>query len=611
MKKSGKVLIILGVIAISSAWLFIHKQNDESLTEIFSLEPKYENHTFTYWMHHWYNNPWGGTVNAEAQVALQSMGAKATPYLVDWIGKPETEGLNFNYPGYALKGFELLGPVAKSAVPDLIKMIGPFSHQDFPMRALQFIGRDAVPPLAEKLLETLADTNTPVMNWRDQGYGTNVFHVQECVIQVLSQMGTNAETAVPALIKCLDSKTSWHQAEAASALASVGRNEPDIVIPALINAFTNSDSSLGNQGRVFWPRGSAKSAIAGALGSVGGSRPNVVVPFLINVLTNHDAKTAGRGAVAGALAKAGNNQPDIILPVLIYGLTNGDAASTDRDSIAGSVAFVGRGQPDVIVPVLIFAFTNSSIQAQAGIADALATLGSDAQPAIPFLLLAGKNEDWKLRARAAIAVKTIAPQTPNALAPLIKNLENQDGYARYRALYELGRLGTNGAEALPALVKYLHDTNSQTRTDTERCIQDINWFSDEIIASLGENLSYTNSFTSEEAATTLAQFASRSKLAFVTLIKRDSSGKNGAGQVDRTRLFETSGILAEISRENPKFMLECLDDDDPLVRARALFVFYNLGVSVPESIPTLQRLSTNDPEADVRSRAVEVLRQQQ
>jgi HEAT repeat protein len=564
MKKPILILAVVGALLISSVWLFLHKPDEGGFAELFSFEPQYEGHTFTYWMHHWYNNPWGGSVNAEAEVALQSMGAKATPYLVSWISKRPTEGLDFNYPGYALKGFEALGPVAKPAVPDLINMIGPFSHQDYPMRALLFIGRDAVSPLAEKLLETLADINKPITNWRDPGYQTNVFRVQGCVIQTLNQMGTNAEAALPALIKCLNSKTSLHQAEAASALASVGRNQPDVVIPVLISAFTNLNLPLNNNNKIFfgWNSGSVPSAIAGALGSIGGSRPNVVIPFLNNVLTKHDAKTANRGAVAGALAQVGNNQPDIILPVLIYVLTNGDANAADRDSIAGSVASVGHGQPDFIVPALIFAFTNSTIQAQAGIADALATLGSDSQSAIPFLRLAGQSEDWRLRARAAIAVKTIAPQTPNALAPLIKNLESQDGYARYRALYELGKLGTNGAEALPALVKCLHDTNSQMRTDTERCIQNINQFSDEIIIALGENLSYTNSFTSGEAWATLGKFAARSKFAFVTLVKKGISSP-----VDKDVREQSKWVLINISRDDPKFMLECLDDSDAGVRS--------------------------------------------
>ena len=596
MRKATLILVAVGALLISCVWLFLHKPDEGGWSELFSLEPKDEGHTFTYWMEHWHLQY--GQRNIQAELALRAMGVKAVPYLVKWISKD---------PERALEGFKVLGPVAKPAIPDLIKIIG--QNRDFPDRALLCIGKDAVLPLADRLVETLSDTNYPFVQGaiRMEVRKTSGFYIRGCILKVLSQMGTNAEAAVPALIKCLNSKTSHHQAEAAGALASVGRNQPDIVMPVLINAFTNANL-ISNPGRSYWPwgSGSAQSSIAGALGSLGGSRPNVVIPFLINVLTNCDAKTGNRGAVAGALAQVGRDKTDVILPVLIYALTNGDASAADRDSIAGSVASVGHAQPDVIVPALIFAFTNSTIKAQAGIADALATLGNDSQSAIPFLLLAGQSEDWQLRARVAVAVKKIAPQTPNALAPLIKNLEGQDSYARYRALYELGRLGTNALEALPALAKCLHDPNSQTRTDTERCIQNINIFSDEIILGLGKNLSYTNSFTSGEAVSTLGRFADRSKLAFLMLVKNEVNGS--VGRDDREQIKYT---LVNISRVDVTFLLECLDDPDASVRSGALRVFYDLERLVPDSIPILRRMTTNDPNLDLRSRAADVLRLQQ
>lgn len=608
MKTRLLILISIGFVLILSVGIYWQSKVDHKFSFPFS-EPRYEGESLSYWVLHVYSYNQSRRLNPTAQEAILHIGTKALPLLLDWISRPEPR---FSVPGtieyqrHAVNAFEILGPIAKPAIPSLIKIIG--QNRNFPDRALLCIGKDAVLPLADRLVETLSDTNYPFVQGaiRMEVRKTSGFYIRGCILKVLSQMGTNAEAAVPALIKCLNSKTSHHQAEAAGALASVGRNQPDIVMPVLINAFTNANL-ISNPGRSYWPwgSGSAQSSIVGALGSLGGSSPNVVIPFLINVLINRDAKTADRGAIAGALAQAGRDKPNVILPVLIYALTNGDARAVGRDSIAGNVASVGHGQPDVVVPALIFVFTNSTIQAQAGIADALATLGSEAQSAIPFLLLAGQSADWQLRARAAIAVKKIAPQTPNALAPLIRNLEGLDSYARYRALYELGRLGTNGVEALPALAKFLHNTNSNVRYHTERCIEDINQFSDDVIVALGENLSYTNSFAAELAESILGKFADRSKLAFVTLAKTVGSGSVGKDVREQAKY-----TLINISRVDATFLLECLDDPDASVRSGTLRVFYDLARLVPDSIPILRRMTANDPDLGVRSRAVDVLKLQ-
>jgi len=458
MKTRLIVIIVIGGVLILSCYLYWCNKTDRNPAAFISAEPTYDGQTFTYWMNHLYGEY--GRRNAEAESALRAMGAKAAPCLARWMtrsDKMDQAVLDFNYFDRGLIGFEILGPKANSATPQLIKSFGRnFGYSE---KALVFIGKDAVPVLMDKLVETLSDTNNPFFQGviRMGVRKKSGFYIRGSILRVFNDMGTNAEAAIPALIKCLNSKNEkvlWQQAQTAVALASVGRNQPDIVIPALMGAFTNTNVQVKNRNAVFppgWNPTSARGAIAAALGSIGISRPNIVIPFLIYALTNSDAKVPDRGAVAGALTQVGRDQPNAIFPALIYALTSGDASATDREGIASSVAAVGHAQPDVTVPVLIFAFTNSTVHARCGIADALATFGNDAQSAIPFLLSAGQDRDWELRAHAAVAVKKIAPQTPNALTPLIGNLENQNGYVRYRALYELGRLRTNAGEALPVL----------------------------------------------------------------------------------------------------------------------------------------------------------------
>jgi hypothetical protein len=74
---------------------------------------------------------------------------------------------------------------------------------------------------------------------------------------------------------------------------------------------------------------------------------------------------------------------------------------------------------------------------------------------------------------------------------------------------------------------------------------------------------------------------------------------------------QTKYRLIDIARRDPTFLLQCLDDSDAGVRSGALKVFYDLARDVPESIPKLRQLTTNDPDTSVRSLADDVLRLQQ
>jgi HEAT repeat protein len=563
MRKPIIFLIVFGVLAIGIAWLFVHRMNKEEFREIFSSEPKYEGRTFTYWMEHWYLNPWGSPVNPESQAALKAMGVRAVPYLVKWVEEPPKYGLELNRPEYALQGFQVLGPTAKSAIPDLLKNID--QNQGYPARALQCIGKDAVPALAEKLLETLADKREPIMNWRDPGYKGNFFHVQVAVIRCLQEMGTNAEAAIPALVKAMQANHRWWWTDNPyAALVSVGKNHPEIIVPALTD-----------------------------------------------VLTNSSVPEYNRGVIAEAMSSYGTNHIEAFLPVLMDTINNKHTDAWSRRVMAGALAIVGQNQPDLVVPVLIEAFTNTDDENRYGIAEALGGFGSNARVALPLLLPDIHSSNFYLREKAAIAVKEIAPEQSDAMAVLIQDLNNPQPGNRQQTIYALGRLGTNGLDAVPALLQCLSHPDMQTRIDATRSLTQIGVTSDEFIADLGENLSCTNEFMVQEAEETLCNLAGRSKLAFVTLVKNGVCGQIGKSYQDQAKF-----LLANTARTNSASLLACLDDTNAQVRYGALKIFNEFRTPtlrphfVPEAIPKLMELSTNDPDQNVRRRAADALRWQ-
>jgi len=574
MKNRLVIILGVGLLAICIIWL---RNND--LSQVLSLEPKYEGHTLSYWMNHWYSNPWGGAVNSEAQTAIKSMGAKAVPYFVDWIGRPYNSYPGRNYPDLALKGFEVLGPVARPAVPKLIKMIG---RGDYPMRALLCIGADAVPALADKYVETLTYTNPPMMNWRDSRSSTSPARIQEGIIQTLSQMGTNAEFAAPGLIKGIRSQTSWTRTAAAMALGNIGINQPDTVIPVLINVFTNTDPST-------------MVAVAGAMASIGKNRPDIVVPVLIRKLTNDSMDVMSQGGIAEALASVGHGRPTTVVPVLIQVFTNMNNNAVQPT--VGRQVFPFR--PDFYYRMSNFYDFNASPQSR--VADALATFGSQAAEAVPYLLLAGGSTNANLRSHVAVAVQKIAPLTPASLAPLIRNLAEKDVQVRRQALWTFESLGTNAAEALPMLVQTcLHDSDTEVRKSSMECISKIGQINDDIIHAMNENLASADSSIDYAAYGVLAGFSDRSKDAFVSLMKAMRTCPDG-----QTRQQIKYCLQSAVNRSTT-ILNECVFGIDPENRYEALQLSDQFGMDFSDSRAPLQMM-LHDKKLEARILATNML----
>ena len=436
-------------------------------------------------------------------------------------------------------------------------------------------GRSRQPTLIPPKIENLGTNAIPVLI---EFLTTNKFHPQQnttnririsyrnvrvlqFAMQTLGSMGTNAEKAAPILTEYLRNGEIGAQDVAAEALANVGRNKLEIIIPILINALTNS-SPVHN-----------------------------------------------RGGISGAMALLGTNYADIFLPVLTGVINDKLTDDANRRAIAGALAVVGKNQPEVIIPILMTTFTNTATEYRDGIADALASFRNDARPAISILLAASRSQYFPLRMHAAVAVKLIAPETPNALAPLIRDLDNPEMYVRQQTIYTLSGLGTNGYEAVPALLKCLSHPNTQTRIDATRTLNNIGITSDEYISALGMNLSCSNEYVFLETVETLANMSGHSKTAFFTLAKAGVSGEI------RCLIYRDSPIflLGQAMRTNTPDLLKGLENPDAQVRLGTLEVFNAFRTPslrphlVPEAVSKLRELAEKDLDSKVRERAADML----
>lgn len=598
MKKS--VFILITIVTLGSQGLAQTSIAGETPTQSpgASPDPEYDGKPLSQWLNNlstWQYSR-GRVINPQAKEALLHVGTNALPLLLNWIAKP-ISGWSSPEEDRAVEGFEMLGSVAKPAVPDLIKLIG--QNQDYPERALVFIGKDAVPSLADKLLETLSETNDPFF-WDSHGMAvrkTSKYFIRTRILDVLDKMGTNAEPAIPALIKTVSTNLPSFYGRIFSrnpyaVLANVGQNHPEFVIPVLLERFTNS-ASLGME----------RGLIAEAMSAFGTNQAKVFMPVLIAALSENQTNDSSRVQIGAALAVMGINQPDVLVPVYLTALTDKNNNEGIRCSIAGDLDSVAHNQPDIVVPALMAAYTNCTVEGRSSIAGLLASFGDRSRSMVPLLMADSRSHeipinrlDWKIG--LASAAKRIAPDITNTLAPLIEDLGSIEPGIQQRMARAFDDLGTNGIDAVPALLSYLTNNTTQVRCDAIGALNSIGVKSDEYIAILSKTVSDTNTFVAHAAQSTLCTLATNSQLAFNTVLK-DVIGAH----VDEDVQEQAKWRLLGISRKDPKFLVSSLDSPDSAVRSGALVVFYPLNQCVRESFRKLEQMSHEEPDSATRALA--------
>jgi hypothetical protein len=162
------------------------------------------------------------SVGKERQVAgdfVRKCGTNAVPQLLEMLKSKEDHEASM-----AAHGFEFLGVVGASAIPELSTMLVDTNYTSVAAEALSYIGAPAVPVLTQEL-----ENPNPAV-------------VKEATLRV-SQLGTNASTAIPVLLRHLTNENSTISIYAANALGEL-RLRPEVVIPALTNQIWSANSSM-------------------------------------------------------------------------------------------------------------------------------------------------------------------------------------------------------------------------------------------------------------------------------------------------------------------------------------------------------------------------------
>jgi HEAT repeat protein len=606
-------------------WLTSCNAGEENVSATNSIsDPQFHGQPLSYWLTHLYHyvgSAW--TIDHDSEKAVLQIGSNAVPMLSSWITKPEGGG--WGQPDHAVEAFQLLGPTAKAAVPDLIKAIG--QNQNYPERALVYIGKDAVPLLADKLVETLSETNNPYYytGIRMAVRTTNGFYIRDRILGVLARLGTNAEAALPALIQTV--ATNRHQPyylregnwmgggffqDPYNVLARVGQNQPEIVVPILLNEFSNSPWPMVETQRFAAAiETQRRNHIIQAMKVWGTNQAKAFMPVLIAALSDNRTNDWSRIQMGDTLTEIGSNQPAVLIPVFLAGLTNKANDEHIQCGLAGSLFKIARDQPDIVVPALITVYTNSGIEVRCSIAGMLATFGDKSRSMVPTLMQDSRSKEllinrpgWKID--LAVAAKKIAPENTNALSALIDDFDSCDGGTKQWRFRAFGELGTNAWEAVPTMLKFLTNDTTQIRCDAIGALDAIGVKSDEYIHILSQVVSATNVFVSQSAQSSLCSMAANSQPAFEAVLKYVISAPVDRDEVQIQAIWR----LTELSRQNPKFLVNCLDSPDPAVRSGDLVVFYHLNKCVRESFGKLFMMSAKEPDAAIRTLADFVHKQQ-
>jgi len=250
-----------------------------------SQQPVYDGKPLSEWISDLsYQKP--KALRVQAQQSLRQIGTNAIPFLLEemddlgimWRGGVtnfyNTPGAEERYDNLHL-AFQVLGPIAKPAVPSLISALNTDSGSNYTGEVASFALTQIDPQIAAVAL--------------NQALTSNVAQTRLYVALNMHFIGTNADIAVPNLILCLKDQSPDKDLSIPIRQAALGNlillihDRPEQIVPVLLNELNDDD---------FYIRCMATRAF----GNLGKQAPQAAIPILIEMSTNDPDKNVRAGA---------------------------------------------------------------------------------------------------------------------------------------------------------------------------------------------------------------------------------------------------------------------------------------------------------------------------
>ncbi|CAE7810298.1 unnamed protein product [Symbiodinium sp. CCMP2456] len=466
-------------------------------------------------------------------------------------------------------------------------------------------------------------------------------YVQDAAVKALGHMGSAAASSVPEMFKQLRRQsTSSFEEGVAFALANIGQEAPEAVLPSVLESLKASEwyvrwvaasacGLLGEKAAAFVPQlrqlakydpesmvrsvasqslsdmskvitlpapnltdwleyldGTDPQARADAANELGklGKEAAEAIPKLTELLQD-DREVAGDICVQDAAVKALGHMGSAAassVPAMFKQLRFQSTRSF-REGVAFALANIGQEAPEAVLPSVLESLKASMWYVRWVAASACGLLGEKAAAFVPQLRqLAKYDPESMVRSVASQSLsdmsKVITLPAPN-LTDWLEYLDGTDRQARADAANELGKLGKEAAEAVPKLTELLQD-DREVHVAGDICVQDA------AVKALGH-------MGSAAASSVPAMFK---QLRF----QSTRSFREGAAVA-----------LANIGQEAPEAVLpsvlESLKAEKWYVRWVAASACGLLGEKAAAFVPQLRQLAKYDPESMVRSEAQKAL----
>lgn len=391
-------------------------------------------------------------VRANAAYALGRYGADAKPAVAKLAETLKDEDANVRLA--AARALTEIGPAAADAVDSLAAALtddtGAVTLQV--AEALGRIGSPAVGVLTEKL----GDEN-----------------LRPLAAAVLGEMGADARSAVPALVKLLDSEEMQTRREAFLALASIGP-DAETAAPALMKILTDADDP-GRAGAAY------------ALAKIGAKD---ALPEL-KKLTDSDDELLALASAWGLVVLEPDDEENLTIAVpQLIGALSWEAPLARRESaiVLGDLGPKAK----VAIPELIEALKKEQVpDIRAELLHALAEMGPDASEAMPEALAALDSPDPQLRATAVYLLGRVG-EAAEATTPRIREvLKSGDEFNRMVAAWALIRIKPNPEDikaAVPLLIRGLQDNRPRIRAEAAHTLGDVGGPGPLVVAALKKAL---------------------------------------------------------------------------------------------------------------------------
>ncbi len=381
-------------------------------------------------------------------------------------------------------------------------------------------------------------------------------------VEALGELGTEARTSFPMVVKLLDDDESSVRLATIRTLERIG--PPQAVVPLFIEALKDNEPDV-------------RYAAAESLGEMG-RWASASLPAMSELL--HDEDPSVCGCAARAIGKVGPAKSTV--PVLTKLL--GDSDPSVRHAAIESLGDLGPAAVDAC-PALVELLHDDEVRVFAALA--LGKIDS-AAASVPAMMQLLKVDDLDVRCAAAEGLGAIGPGAATAAPALMELLEDKERRVCVTAATALGKIG-QATVAVPVLIQALQDEDVRIRSDAAWGLGEIGPAAASAAPALLQSLQEGELYVGLTAMV-LAKVSPSAEAVpvLMKLLKCDDAE-------ERIGYAEALGKMGSVAAASFPALVESLQDRNRAVRTAAILALAAIGPA-SETVPLITtRLRDMDP----------------